>query len=186
MTAPATAIGGAERAEFVHRSWPTYPRYLAALRAEVRRWLAPLALPGDAGNDLLLAVNEAASNCVEHACTSATVDGTVELTFWTETGSVCVEIVDHGAWQTPCGQPTGRGRGIEIMQRLVPVVLIHYDNRGTRVLLSRPLPGPVARIAAESSADVIAANLGSGIRSGRTGATLSAHALDPGSVVVRA
>jgi serine/threonine-protein kinase RsbW len=73
--------------------------------------LAPLALPGDAGNDLLLAVNEAASNCVEHAYTSATVDGTVELTFWTETGSVCVEIVDHGAWQTPCGQPTGRGRG---------------------------------------------------------------------------
>jgi hypothetical protein len=72
------------------------------------------------------------------------------------------------------------------MQRLVPVVLIHYDNRGTRVLLSRPLPGPVARIAAESGADVIAANLGSGIRSGRTGATLSAHAPDPGSVVVRA
>jgi hypothetical protein len=71
------------------------------------------------------------------------------------------------------------------MQRLVPVVLIHYDNRGTRVLLSRPLPGPVARIAAESGADVIAANLGGGIRSGRTGATLSAHAPDPGSVVVR-
>src|SRR4051794_38047288 len=157
MTAPATAIGGAERAEFVHRSWPTYPRYLAALRAEVRRWLAPLALPGDAGNDLLLAVNEAASNCVEHACTSATVDGTVELTFWTETGSVCVEIVDHGAWQTPCGQPTGRGRGIEIMQRLLPVVLIHSDKRGTPVVLSRPLPGPVPRVPAASSGGGMAA-----------------------------
>ena len=175
----------AERAD-VHRSWPAYPRHLAALRAEVRRWLAPLALPGDAENDLLLAVNEAASNCVEHAYTSATVDGTVELTFWTETGSVCVEIVDHGAWRTPSGQPTGRGRGIEIMQRLIPVVLIHHDSRGTRVLLSHPLPGPAARIAAESTADLIAANLGSGIRSRRTGATLSAHAPDPGSVVVRA
>jgi len=88
-------------------------------------------------------VNEAASNCVEHAYTSATVDGTVELTFWTELRSVCVEIVDHGAWRPPSGQPTGRGRGIEIMQRLIPVVLIHYDNRGTRVLLSHPLPDPV-------------------------------------------
>ena len=36
-----------------------------------------------------------------------------------------------------------------MMQRLIPVVLIHYDNRGTRVLLSHPLPGPVPRIAAE-------------------------------------
>jgi hypothetical protein len=35
------------------------------------------------------------------------------------------------------------------MQRLMPVVLIHYDSRGTRVLLSHPLPGPAARIGAE-------------------------------------
>jgi serine/threonine-protein kinase RsbW len=157
MTEPAAAIGGAERSEFVHRSWPAYPRHLAALRAEVRRWLAPLALPGDAKNDLLLAVNEAASNCIEHAYAPVTVDGTVELTFWTEPGSVCVEIVDHGRWRTPCGQPTGRGRGIAIMQRLIPVVLIHYDNRGTRVLLSHPLPGPVTRIPAEPAGDGTAA-----------------------------
>jgi serine/threonine-protein kinase RsbW len=184
MTERPAAIGWAERSEFMHRSWPAYPRHLAALRAEVRRWLAPLALPGDAGNDLLLAVNEAASNWVEHAYTSATVDGTVELTFWTETRSVCVEIVDHGAWRTPTGKPTGCGRGIEIIRRLIPVVLIHYDRRGTRVLLSRPLPG-LARIAAEPGADVIAANLGDGVRSRPTGATLSAHAPDPGRVVVR-
>jgi serine/threonine-protein kinase RsbW len=187
MAEPAAAIGWAERPEFVHRSWPAYPRHLTALRAEVRRWLAPLALPGDVGHDLLLAVNEAASNCVEHAYTSATVDGTVELTFWTETRSVCVEIVDHGAWRTPTGKPTGCGRGIEIIRRLIPVVLIHYDRRGTRVLLSHPLPGPIARIAAEPGADVTAANLGGAVRSSPpTGATLSAHAPDPASVVVRA
>ena len=149
MAKPAAAISWEERSEFVHRSWPARPRQLAALRAEVRRWLAPLALPGDAGIDLLLAVDEAASNCVEHAYTPETVNDTVELTFWTEPRSVCVEIVDHGTWRAPCGQPTGRGRGIEIMQRLIPVVLIHYDRRGTRVLLSHPLPGPVARIPAE-------------------------------------
>ena len=100
----------------------------------------------------MLAVNEAASNCVEHAYTPATADDTVELTFWTEARSVCVEIVDHGTWRTPSGQPTGRGRGIEIMQRLIPVVLIHHDRRGTRVLLSHPLPGPVGD-RAEPAAD---------------------------------
>jgi anti-sigma regulatory factor (Ser/Thr protein kinase) len=172
MTKPAAAIGGVERLEFVCRSWPAYPRYLAALRAEVRRWLAPLALPGHAGHDLLLAVHEAASNCVEHAYTSATVDGTVELTFWTETHSVCVEIVDHGAWRTPTGELSGGGRGIEIMRRLIPMVLIHCDRRGTRVLLGHPLPGPVAGIAAEPGAAVAAANLGGDVRSRLTGATL--------------
>ena len=111
MTEPAAAIGGAERSEFVHRSWPAYPRHLAALRAEVRRWLAPLALPGDAKNDLLLAVNEAASNCVEHAYTPATVDGTVELTFWTEPRSVCVEIVDHGGVADPLRSVHGTRSG---------------------------------------------------------------------------
>ena len=156
------AISWAERPEFVHRTWPAHPRHLATLRAEVRRWLAPLALLGDAEIDLVLAVNEAASNCVEHAYTPATADDTVELTFWTEARSVCVEIVDHGSWRTPSGQPTGRGRGIEIMQRLIPVVLIHHDSRGTRVLLSQSLPGPVARLAAEPTVDPDAVGRGGG------------------------
>jgi anti-sigma regulatory factor (Ser/Thr protein kinase) len=167
MAEPAAAVSWEERSEFVHRSWPARPRHLAALRAEVRRWLAPLALPGDAEIDLLLAVDEVASNCVEHAYTPASADDTVELTFWTEPGSVCVEIVDHGTWRAPCGQPTGRGRGIEIMQRLIPVVLIHYDRRGTRVLLSHPLPGPVARIPAEPAEDATAAGLAGGVQLGR-------------------
>jgi serine/threonine-protein kinase RsbW len=167
MAEPAAAIGWAERSEFVHRTWPARPRHLAPIRAEVRRWLAPLALLGDAEIDLVLAVNEAASNCVEHAYTPATADDTVELTFWTEARSVCVEIVDHGTWRTPSGQPTGRGRGIEIMQRLIPVVLIHHDRRGTRVLLSHPLPGPAAQIAAEPAADLTAVDLGGGAGPGR-------------------
>ena len=140
MTEHVVAISGAERSEFAHRSWPAYTRYLAPLRSEVRRWLAPLALPGDTRNDVVLAVNEAASNCVEHAYTVATLADTVELTFWTEPGSVWFEVVDHGVWRPPCDGRTARGRGIEMMQRLMPVVLIRYDRRGTRVLLSHPLP----------------------------------------------
>jgi len=62
MAEPAAAINWGERSEFVHRTWPAHPRHLTTLRAEVHRWLAPLALLGDAENDLVLAVNEAASN----------------------------------------------------------------------------------------------------------------------------
>ena len=54
-------------APFARRSWPARPRQLAPLRAEVRRWLAPLDLAGQAEDDLVAAVSEAASSCVEHA-----------------------------------------------------------------------------------------------------------------------
>jgi serine/threonine-protein kinase RsbW len=132
-----------DSSEFAHRVWPAHPGQLSPLRAEVRRWLAPLALEGDAEDDMVLAVAEAASNCVEHAYLPATADDTVELTFWTEPQAVCVEIVDHGEWQVPSEYPTGRGRGIQIMQRLMAFVLIRHDSRGTRVLLRHPLPGHV-------------------------------------------
>jgi anti-sigma regulatory factor (Ser/Thr protein kinase) len=140
VTGPAGAIRRGESSEFVHRIWPAHPRHLAAIRAEVRRSLAPLALTGDGDDDMVLAVNEAASNCIEHAYPPTTADGTVDLTFWTEADAVCVQITDHGLWQPPAAQPTGRGRGIEIMQRLVAFVLIHHDAHGTRVFLRHPLP----------------------------------------------
>ena len=164
MTDPGSGIRQTEHLVFVRRTWPAYPRHLAALHAEVRLWLAPLVLPRDAENDLLLAVDEAAGNCIEHAYTPATVDGTIEVTFWTETRSIWIEIVDHGRWRTPSGRSTSRDRGLAAMRRLVPVVLIHQDNRGTRVLLSCPLPRPVPEIATEPAGDGTAAGRAVGVR----------------------
>lgn len=126
------------------------PRQLPPLRAEVRCWLTPFTLPDDAEDDLVLAVSEAASNSVEHAYAPPTADDTVELTFWTAARAIYIVIVDHSHWQTSSDQPTGRGRGIEIMQRLIAFVLIHHDNRGTRVLLRHPLPDVLPRHAAPS------------------------------------
>jgi anti-sigma regulatory factor (Ser/Thr protein kinase) len=127
--------------EFVHLIWPADPVCLGAIRGEVRRFLAPLALTEAARQDLVLAVSEAATNAVAHAYAPATTRETVELTSWTEDHSVCFEIVDHGQWRTPSDRPIGQGLGIPVMQRAVEAVLIHYDPRGTRVLLSHPLPG---------------------------------------------
>jgi serine/threonine-protein kinase RsbW len=151
MSEPTTAIGPGETAEFVHRIWPANPHHLAPLRADVRRWLAPLALADDTEDDTVLATSEAASNCIEHAYLPATADDTVEVTFWTEPDAFYIEIVDHGVWQPPSSQPTGRGRGIDIMQRLIAFVLIHHDTRGTRVLLRHPLADDPPRRAAGRS-----------------------------------
>ena len=140
MAEPAAGMHHVDTLEFASRSWTADARQLAPIRTQVRGWLAPLVLPGDAEDDIVLAVSEAASNCVEHAYTPDTTDGTVELTFWTEDPHLCLEIVDHGTWRPPTDQPTNRGRGIEMMRQIMTTVLIHYDRRGTRVFLSYPLP----------------------------------------------
>ena len=47
--------------------WAANPTSLPPIRAQTRRWLAPLALDEDTGYDVVLAVNEAASNVIDHA-----------------------------------------------------------------------------------------------------------------------
>ena len=130
-----------ETAAFAHRIWPARAAALAPIRREVRRWLEPLEVTPDAEADLVLAVNEAASNIIDHAYPASTDGAVIELFLWTEPGAVVLEVVDHGRWRPPDPEKTGRGRGIAIMQRLVEAVLIHHDAHGTRVLLRHPIPG---------------------------------------------
>lgn len=124
-----------EGREYARGIWPAHPRQLAPIRVELRRWLAPLGLTGEAQEDLVLAVSEAAGNSVEHAYLDATAGETVELIFWTEPGAVCVEVLDHGRWRTPRKEPRARGRGILVMRGLMESAHIHYGPGGTRVLL---------------------------------------------------
>jgi anti-sigma regulatory factor (Ser/Thr protein kinase) len=123
------------------RVWPAEAEQLAAMRAEVYRWLAPLGLPDDAEHDLVLAVSEAASNAIEHAYRPGDPDGRVELAFWLSGGSLHLAVVDHGAWlERPTGS-RGRGFGLPLMRRLVETVAIDHDSRGTRVVLQHPVAG---------------------------------------------
>lgn len=139
MMESAAAAGRREGGWYAFGIWPADPRQLAAIRAELRRWLAPLEMSGEAREDMVLAVSEAAANSIEHAYSEATEDDTFQLIFWTEPGTVCIEIVDHGEWQTPPSEPDDRGRGIPLMHRLVESVLISNGPNGTRVLLRCPM-----------------------------------------------
>ena len=62
----------------------------ASIRREVRRWLDPLAVVPEAEADLVLAVNEAASNVVDHAYRSSAGPAVIELTPLDRTGNVVV------------------------------------------------------------------------------------------------
>lgn len=125
--------------EFVHRTWPADPEQLSVIRHELARWLGPMALGDDVIADVVLAVDEAVANVVRHAYRAD--QGPVELTLWTEGDTLCIEVVDHGRWQPLAEEPTTGGRGIPLMTTLSESVLIHYDKRGSRVLLRHKLPG---------------------------------------------
>ena len=133
------------RIEFVHRSWPADPAQLAVIRHELADWLTPLRLTDDETADVVLAVDEAAANAVLHAYGPAE-SGVVELTLWTEPGpgvddaTLSIEVVDHGHWRRPDQPAVAGGRGIPLMSSVVESVLIHYDDRGSRVLLRHRLP----------------------------------------------
>lgn len=132
-----------ERVEFVHRRWPADPAQLVRIRRELARWLEPLALSDTEVADVVLAVDEAAANAVRHAY-GPEESGSVELTLWTEPGTLCIEVVDHGRWQPPDEHPVEGGRGIGLMSCMAESVLIRYDDRGSRVLLRHRVPDPGA------------------------------------------
>jgi serine/threonine-protein kinase RsbW len=124
----------------LHRChWPAEPGQLPAVRAEVHRRLAALDLPAETRHDLVLAVNEAATNAIEHAYRSGGADAGVELDFWLGGGDLHIAVVDRGTWREPPVGPRGRGFGLAMIRELVPAVAIDHDGDGTRVVLQYPL-----------------------------------------------
>lgn len=124
---------------FARRTWPADPHNLAVIRSETHRWLQALPMTEDVASAIVVAVNEAATNSIEHAYRPLTEQSTVELVFWVEDDVVHISISDHGRWRPRPAHPGGRGNGITLMLRLVESVVIDHDAGGTRVLLRHPL-----------------------------------------------
>ena len=97
----------AAQAAFVeaHSSWAADPVHLPHIRSQTRNWLAPLALDQDTERDLVLAVNEAVSNAIEHAYTAPGPTHLVQISFWTGRHHLYLEVADHGRWRQPDPNP---------------------------------------------------------------------------------
>ncbi|MDQ2709674.1 MAG: ATP-binding protein [Actinomycetota bacterium] len=123
--------------EYVRESWPADPRLGSEIRHAVHDWLDTLPLSQNEVADVVLAVDEAVENVIKHAYTSERI-GSAELVLWTELETLCIEVIDYGEWRAPTG--SAQGLGIPMMEKLVESIMIHFDERGTRVLLRYPLP----------------------------------------------
>jgi len=119
----------------LHTTWPASAETLPAMRPLLRRWLGRWGAGEDEIYDIVVAVQEASANAVEHAYAPGAA--TYEVTAEHEQGVIRVVVSDRGRWREPRG--THRGRGILMMRALMESVDVTQDEKGTRVELRRTL-----------------------------------------------
>jgi anti-anti-sigma factor len=136
----------------LHQRLPADPAHLSVLRRAVRAWVRAAALPAALGEDLQLALGEAAANAVEHAYASTGEPGefACRLTHRGD-GAVDVEVRDFGRWRPAPTNNSHRGRGLALIRGIGTDVVIGSSPTGTRVRFrlaaAPPVPGPSAATA---------------------------------------
>jgi PAS domain S-box-containing protein len=111
------------------------PGALKATRDTLRLWLDQTGATQDEVDDITLACNEACENVVEHAYAHG--DDPFYVVFERVGRDVCVCVRDRGTWQTTTDP--NRGRGIELMRRLMDDVELQPGPNGTTVRLCKRL-----------------------------------------------
>lgn len=106
---------------------------LSSVRCAVSEWLESTDLTPGKSFDLVLAVNEAASNIVAHAYPHGS--GTLEIEGKMLDGVIVVRVSDRGVWRQ--WDATEGGRGYPMMRALVDLVEVSSSGSGTEVLLTQ-------------------------------------------------
>jgi anti-sigma regulatory factor (Ser/Thr protein kinase) len=103
-------------------------------------WLEPLELPEAVAADIVLVVNEACTNCIEHAYRD--IDARpIRLEATVQDHYIVVCITDSGIWRTPPTQPGTRGRGLTIMRAVSDRVQLDTSTGGTTVRMTFEMSG---------------------------------------------
>jgi anti-sigma regulatory factor (Ser/Thr protein kinase) len=112
---------------------------LAVLRRRLRSWGTDAALCDRDTDDIVIAVDEIATNALEHGQPPARVRG------WSTTDAVFVRVDDHGRTGIPptigyVRPPTDaqRGRGVWMARHLADVLTTHHNSTGTTVAMRFP------------------------------------------------
>ncbi len=111
------------------------PRELLRLRSRIKAWLRLQGASAVDAGEITLAVNEAATNAVEHAYGLVDADFSVEARL--DGQIITVVVRDSGRWREPAGGL--RGRGVELMRGLMEDVEVESGPDGTTVVLRRRL-----------------------------------------------
>jgi anti-sigma regulatory factor (Ser/Thr protein kinase) len=105
------------------------------MRPLLRRWLTHFGAGPDEVYDITVAVQEAATNAIEHAYAPGGASFDVEASCHDHV--VTIVIRDRGHWRAPRG--THRGRGLTMMRELMDEVDVQQADEGTTIVLRRSL-----------------------------------------------
>ncbi|MEA2156506.1 MAG: hypothetical protein QOE11_2646 [Solirubrobacteraceae bacterium] len=114
------------------------PGALKSTRDTLRLWLGETDAGRDEADDITMACNEACENVVEHAYGHG--EDPFQVTFERDGSEICIVIRDRGTWQAT-EREHGRGRGLELMRKLMDDVDVQRGPSGTTVRLRKRLMG---------------------------------------------
>ncbi len=103
---------------------------LAGMRKAVRIWLDTGEIASEIHDDVLLVVDEACANSIDHAYRNRPI-GAIHVEIFDHTHHLVVRVTDQGTWRPTLEQNENRGRGKMIMQALTDRFEIQHDKNGT-------------------------------------------------------
>ncbi len=119
-------------AESLRIEVPAAAEQLSEIRHRLACWLEPIGVSNVGIADIVLVVNEACTNCIEHAYRDVDA-GSICVEANHERGQIIVNIADHGVWRPPPNKPSTRGRGLPIMRAVSAGVDVESSAQGTTV-----------------------------------------------------
>jgi PAS domain S-box-containing protein len=105
---------------------------LADIRHRLSDWLVDADVPRALIDDIVLVINEACTNCVEHAYRGHNV-GVMLLEVNVHDGEIEARITDSGSWKIPKVNPGNSGRGLVLMRILSETMDINSSPTGTTI-----------------------------------------------------
>ncbi|MEO3759603.1 SpoIIE family protein phosphatase [Mycobacterium sp. B14F4] len=112
---------------------------LTDVRHRLAAWLSANGVADSATADMVLVVNEACSNCVEHAYRGRD-PGRMRVEAHMGDDVVHVRVTDFGSWKVPPADPGTRGRGLLLMNAVSDRMDVDGTAAGTTVDMTFQLP----------------------------------------------
>jgi len=118
---------------------------LAGIRHRLTGWLRAADVPDELAADIVLVVNEACTNSVEHAYRGHS-GGTMLLEVEAVEGEVHVRVGDSGSWKKPAANPGNSGRGLVLIRAISDSVKLDSTPAGTTIEINFRLPAAAGAV----------------------------------------
>jgi anti-sigma regulatory factor (Ser/Thr protein kinase) len=105
---------------------------LADIRHRLTGWLHAAEVPDELAADIVLVVNEACTNSVEHAYRGRPA-GSMLVEVETFGSELRVRVADSGSWKKPAADPGNGGRGLLLIRAIGDSVELNQTQDGTTV-----------------------------------------------------